>query len=111
MFTTLKITNWSGVEELKPVTGMSHQPGKLIAFHKRDLDTGAVMYQDNGRPQLEMFWLASPQPGVQTVKKVEVFNPSGALVDTIMGQPMVEAEAPKAPAKKSPARAPKRKAA
>lgn len=102
MYTTLKITNWSGVEETLHVTGFTHKPGSFIAFHQRDLDTGAIRMKDNGRPHLDLFWLVSPEPGVATIKKAEVYSPSGALVDTLMGQPMTEAKQPRA---KSPAKA------
>lgn len=96
MYTTLKITNWSGVEETLHVTGFTHKPGAFIAFHQRDLDAGAIRYKDDGKPHLDLFWLASPEAGVRTVKKVEVFNPSGALVDTLLGQPTIEPKAPAA---------------
>lgn len=66
-----------------------------------------MLRKEDGRPHLSLFWLASPEPGVQTVKKLEVFNPSGGLVETILGQPMVEKKEPKP----APAKSPRSKAA
>lgn len=93
MYTTLKITHWNGTIETAHVTGLTEKPGELILFDKRDRDSGALI-KDGDRPARDGFFLTTDQPTIQTVKKIEVYNPSGALIETHIGQPAPEAEAP-----------------
>ncbi|MFW6300526.1 MAG: hypothetical protein ACOC20_06360 [Oceanicaulis sp.] len=95
MFTTLKVTSWSGVVSTLHVTGLRETPEGLIAFDKRDPDTGHVVRSADGRAEMDGFFVRSDQPGRQTIKKIEVFAPSGALIDTHLGQPPIDEAAPK----------------
>ena len=91
MWTTIRITSWKGVEETLDVTGFAHQRGSMIAFHKRDLDGGRLLRNEDGTPQMDAFMLASDVPGAVTLAKVEVFNRAGSLIETICGTLPVEA--------------------